>query len=185
MEFIKHDIEGLVLIKPDVLRDDRGYFFESYNLEKFIPAGLDMAFVQDNESRSKKGVVRGLHFQAPPFEQGKLVRVMQGSIRDVAVDIRKGSQTYGKWASVVLSGENKWMYWIPPGFAHGFSTLEDDTIVFYKCTKVFNRESERGISWNDPDLDIDWGIRDPVVSERDSRAGRFRDIESPFEQVNR
>lgn len=180
MEIIKTELEGLLIIKPDVFEDERGYFFESYNREKFKNAGIDLNFVQDNESKSKKGVVRGLHLQAPPFEQGKLVRVMRGSVLDVAVDIRKNSPTFGKWASIRLSGNNKWMYWIPPGFAHGFATLEDETIFFYKCTNVYNKESERYFLWNDPDVNIEWGINDPVVSERDRMAPRFSDFVSPF-----
>ncbi len=180
MEFLNTDISGLLIIKPDIFRDDRGYFFESYNQDKFDGSGVDVTFVQDNESRSKKGVVRGLHFQVPPFEQGKLVRVVKGAILDVAVDIRRASATYGKWSSVVLSGDNKWMYWIPPGFAHGFVTMEDDTVVFYKCTNVYNNEAERSIIWNDPVLKIDWGINDPVVSDRDSRAPFFSTLKTPF-----
>ena len=132
MEIIKTPLAGLLIIKPDVFEDERGYFFESFNHEKFLTVGLDLKFMQDNESKSRKGVLRGLHFQAPPFAQGKLVRVMRGSVLDVAVDIRRDSPTYGKWESIVLSGQNKWMYWIPEGFAHGFATLEDDTIFFYK-----------------------------------------------------
>jgi dTDP-4-dehydrorhamnose 3,5-epimerase len=170
----------LLIIKPDVFEDERGYFFESYNREKFRDAGIDMKFVQDNESKSKKSVIRGLHFQAPPFEQGKLVRVMRGSVLDVAVDIRKNSPTFGKWASIELSGQNKWMYWIPPGFAHGFATLEDETIFFYKCTNVYNKDAERCFFWNDPDININWGIYNPVVSKRDAEAPRFRDFVSPF-----
>jgi len=180
MEIIKTELEGLLIIKPDVFEDERGYFFESYNREKFRDAGIDLKFVQDNESKSRKGVVRGLHLQAPPFEQGKLVRVMRGSALDVAVDIRKNSPTYGKWASIELSGQNKWMYWIPPGFAHGFATLEDETIFFYKCTNVYNKDAERCFFWNDPDINIDWGISNPVVSKRDTEAPRFRDFVSPF-----
>jgi dTDP-4-dehydrorhamnose 3,5-epimerase len=180
MEIIKTELEGLLIIKPDVFEDERGYFFESYNQEKFLKAGIDLKFVQDNESKSKKGVVRGLHLQSPPFEQGKLVRVMRGSVLDVAVDIRKKSPTYGKWASIELSGKNKWMYWIPPGFAHGFATLENETIFFYKCTNVYNKDAERYFLWNDPDINIDWGIRNPVVSERDRMAPRFREFVSPF-----
>jgi dTDP-4-dehydrorhamnose 3,5-epimerase len=180
MEIIKTELEGLLIIKPEVYEDERGYFFESYNSEKFRQAGIDLTFVQDNESKSRKGVVRGLHLQAPPFEQGKLVRVMRGSVLDVAVDIRKNSPTYGKHASIELSGKNKWMYWIPPGFAHGFATLEDETIFFYKCTNVYNKDAERCFLWNDPDINIDWGISDPVVSQRDSMAPRFRDFISPF-----
>ena len=173
-------MEGLLIIKPQVFEDDRGYFFESFNQEKFLKAGLDLKFIQDNESKSKKGVLRGLHFQAPPFAQGKLVRVIRGSVLDVAVDIRRGSPTYGKWESVVLTGTNKWMYWVPAGFAHGFVTLEDDTVFFYKCTNVYNKASEGSVLWNDPDLNIDWGISDPVISEKDKVAPRFRDFVSPF-----
>jgi dTDP-4-dehydrorhamnose 3,5-epimerase len=180
MEVIKTSLEGLLIIKPAVFADDRGYFFESYNEEKFKAAGLAVNFLQDNESKSKKGVLRGLHFQAPPFGQGKLVRVMRGAVLDVAVDIRKNSPTYGKWDSIVLSGENKWMFWIPAGFAHGFVTLEDDTVFFYKCTNVYNKSSEGSIIWNDTDLGIDWGIRDPLISEKDSLSPRFNDFVSPY-----
>jgi dTDP-4-dehydrorhamnose 3,5-epimerase len=180
MEIIKTPLEGLLIIKPDVFEDDRGYFFESFNHEKFLQAGLDLKFIQDNESRSKEGVLRGLHFQAPPFAQGKLVRVMRGSVRDVAIDIRKESPTYGKWESIILSGQNKWMYWIPPGFAHGFVTLEDDTIFFYKCTNVYSKVSEGSILWNDPDLNISWGIKDPVISDKDRISPRFSEMTSPF-----
>jgi dTDP-4-dehydrorhamnose 3,5-epimerase len=180
MEIIKTPLEGLLIIKPDVFEDDRGYFFESFNHEKFLQAGLDLKFIQDNESRSKEGVLRGLHFQAPPVAQGKLVRVMRGSVCDVAVDIRKESPTYGKWESIILSGQNKWMYWIPPGFAHGFVTLEDDTIFFYKCTNVYSKVSEGSILWNDPDLNISWGIKDPVISDKDRISPRFSEMTSPF-----
>ena len=129
---------------------------------------------------SKKGVLRGLHFQAPPFGQGKLVRVIRGAVLDVAVDIRRDSPTYGKWESVVLTGQNKWMYWIPEGFAHGFITLEDDTIFFYKCTNVYNKASEGSIHWNDPGLNIDWGGTDPLISAKDVAAPRFNEMVSPF-----
>ena len=128
MEIIKTSIEGLLVIRPDVFRDDRGYFYESYNKERFAKEGLTMSFVQDNESKSSKGVLRGLHFQKPPYAQGKLVRVVKGAVMDVAVDLRKNSPTYGKWESILLTEENKEMFWIPEGFAHGFVTLEDDTI---------------------------------------------------------
>jgi len=180
MEIIKTPLEGLLIIKPDVFEDERGYFFESFNHGKFLNLGLDLTFLQDNESKSKKGVLRGLHFQAPPFAQGKLVRVMRGSVLDVAVDIRKNSPTYGRWESIVLSGQNKWMYWIPAGFAHGFATLEDDTIFFYKCTNIYNKESEGSILWNDPDLNISWGIENPVISGKDKISPRFKDFTSPF-----
>lgn len=180
MEIIKTPLDGLLIIKPDVFEDERGYFFESFNYEKLRNLGLELHFFQDNESKSKKKVLRGLHFQRPPFAQGKLVRVMRGSVLDVAVDIRKGSPTYGKWESIVLSGQNKLMYWIPAGFAHGFATLEDDTIFFYKCTQVFNKESEGSIRWNDPDLNIDWGIDQPVISEKDKISPLFSSLVSPF-----
>jgi dTDP-4-dehydrorhamnose 3,5-epimerase len=180
MEIIKTPLEGLLIVKPDVFEDERGYFFESYNYDKFLGIGLNLKFMQDNESKSKKGVLRGLHFQAPPFAQGKLVRVMRGSVLDVAVDIRRDSPTYGKWESIVLSGQNKWMYWIPAGFAHGFVTLEDDTIFFYKCTNVYNKASEGSVRWNDPVLNINWGLSDPIISDKDKVAPGFTDFHSPF-----
>ena len=176
MELIHTSIKGLVLIQPDVFPDERGYFFESYQEEKFRALGIHATFVQDNESMSQKGVLRGLHFQRPPFAQGKLVRVVTGSVLDVAVDIRKGSPTYGQWVKAELSAANKLMMWIPEGFAHGFLVLEDNTIFQYKCTNYYNRESEGGIIWNDPDLAIDWGIKDPVVSEKDMQGVRFGNL---------
>lgn len=180
MEVIQTPLEGLLIIKPQVFEDERGYFFESFNHDRFVQAGLDLRFVQDNESKSRKGVLRGLHFQAPPFDQGKLVRVMRGSVLDVAVDIRKNSPTYGKWESIVLSGTNKWMYWIPSGFAHGFVTLEDETIFFYKCTNVYNKASEGSILWSDPDLNIRWNVENPIISGKDMVSPAFRDFSSPF-----
>lgn len=180
MEIIKTKISGLLIIKPDVFEDDRGYFFESYNKDKFEAAEIDLSFVQDNESKSQKGVLRGLHFQNPPYAQDKLVRVMRGRVLDVAVDIRIGSPTYGQWDSIELSGDNKMMYWIPAGMAHGFVTLEDDTVFFYKCTNTYNKESEGSIRWNDPDLDINWDISDPILSEKDITAPLFKDFESKF-----
>lgn len=180
MEIIKTSIPDVLIIKPQVFEDSRGYFFESYNKEKFLQHGLDQNFVQDNESKSVKNVVRGLHFQAPPFAQGKLVRVMKGAVLDVAVDIRKNSPYYGRWTSVVLTEENKWMYWVPPGFAHGFATLQDNTVFFYKCTNVYNKASEGSIRWNDPDLGIDWKLENPVLSEKDQSSPLFRNFESPF-----
>ncbi|RLD44910.1 MAG: dTDP-4-dehydrorhamnose 3,5-epimerase [Bacteroidetes bacterium] len=180
MEIVKTSIPDLLIVKPTVFEDHRGYFFESYNKEVFLQNGIDQVFVQDNESMSGKGVLRGLHFQNPPFAQGKLVRVMQGSVLDVAVDLRKNSPTYGHWASVVLSQENKWMYWVPPGFAHGFVTLEARTVFFYKCTNVYNKASEGAIAWNDPDLNIDWKIKDPVLAEKDKHAPFFKEFESAF-----
>jgi len=180
MNITQSELSGLLIIDPKVFGDERGYFFESFNAEVFKAADLEIDFVQDNESRSARGVLRGLHFQEPPFEQGKLVRVARGAVIDISVDIRKDSPSYGKWAAFELSEQNKRMLWIPPGFAHGFVTLEDDTIFIYKCTKVYNRESENSIRWNDPDLNIDWGIENPIISDKDNVSPLFRDLMSPF-----
>ncbi|MCK4570025.1 MAG: dTDP-4-dehydrorhamnose 3,5-epimerase [Bacteroidales bacterium] len=180
MNILKTELSGLLIIDPKVFGDDRGYFFESFNAEVFASAGLAANFVQDNESRSVKGVLRGLHFQEPPYEQGKLIRVARGAVMDVSVDIRKDSPTYGKWAAFELSDLNKRMLWIPPGFAHGFVSLEDDTIFIYKCTNVYNSDSENSIRWNDPKLNIDWGIQNPIISDKDSKAPLFMELESPF-----
>ena len=169
-------MEGLLIIRPRVFEDERGYFFESFRLDRMREFGVKQDFVQDNESKSQKGVLRGLHFQNPPFEQGKLVRVVKGAVLDVAVDIRRDSQTYGEWLSQELTEENKTMLWIPPGFAHGFLTLKDDTIFQYKCTNYYNKESEGSIRWNDPDLKIDWGFENPVVSEKDNAAPFFSEL---------
>jgi dTDP-4-dehydrorhamnose 3,5-epimerase len=174
------NISGLRIIEPRVFEDDRGYFFESYSKQAFLNAGLDLDFVQDNQSLSQKGVLRGLHFQNPPFAQGKLVRVIQGSVLDVAVDIRANSPTYGQHVSVLLSGKNKTIFWIPPGFAHGFVTLEDNTIFSYKCTGLYNKASEGALRWDDPDLNIDWGIDHPLVSEKDQEADFFKGFNSQF-----
>lgn len=180
MEIVKTKIPDLYIIKPTVFTDKRGYFFESYNKQAFLRNGIDQNFVQDNESKSAKGVLRGLHFQKPPFAQGKLVRVMHGSVLDVAVDLRSSSPTYGQWASVELNHDNKWMYWIPPGFAHGFVTLEDATVFFYKCTNVYNKESEGSILWNDNDLNIDWKVDNPILSAKDEESQLFKNFISPF-----
>lgn len=180
MNILKTVLSGLLIIDPKVFEDERGYFFESYNTDLFRSCGIDADFAQDNESRSAKGVLRGLHFQEPPFEQGKLIRVARGTVIDVSVDIRKDSPTYGKWAAFELSELNKRMLWIPPGFAHGFVSLEDDTIFIYKCTNVYDRDSENSIRWNDPELNIDWGIENPIISDKDSKAPLFMELESPF-----
>ena len=179
-EIVKTKISDLYIIKPQVFEDARGYFFESYNKQEFIRLGIDKNFVQDNESRSQKGVIRGLHYQKPPYGQGKLVRVMRGAVLDVAVDIRESSPTYGEWVAVELTQDNKWMYWIPPGFAHGFAALEDNTVFFYKCTSVYHPESEGSIRWNDPNLNIDWGIDNPIISKRDENTTLFKDFITPF-----
>lgn len=180
MEIIKTKIEGLLIIKPRVFIDERGYFYESYNKDIFAKLGLDADFVQDNESKSQKNVLRGLHFQNPPFAQGKLVRVIKGSVLDVAVDIRTASPTYGQWEAVELTEENKVMYWIPPGFVHGFLTLADDTIFSYKCTNVYNKQSEGSLQWNDPDIDIRWKIENPILSDKDKVAPDFKSFVSKF-----
>lgn len=180
MTITETSLPGVLIIDPNVFGDERGYFFESFNQHVFEAAGLETQFRQDNESRSAKGVLRGLHFQHPPFEQGKLVRVARGGVIDISVDIRKDSDTYGKWEAFEISEQNKRMLWIPPGFAHGFVSLEDDTIFIYKCTNVYNKESEKSILWNDPDLGIDWGLDKPLVSDKDLQASSFKDLKSPF-----
>ncbi|MEI8202580.1 MAG: dTDP-4-dehydrorhamnose 3,5-epimerase [Bacteroidota bacterium] len=167
MKLIGTPLAGLFIIQPDVFKDSRGLFFESFSLPKFKDFGIDCDFVQDNQSNSQKGVLRGLHFQKPPYAQAKLVRVANGSVLDVAVDIRSDSPTFGKWYSCVLSHENNLMLFIPEGFAHGMFTLEDNTIFLYKCSNVYNKSSEGGIIWNDPDLNINWGIADPMLSDKD------------------
>jgi dTDP-4-dehydrorhamnose 3,5-epimerase len=175
-------IEGLLIIEPRVFPDDRGYFYESYNKQKYAAAGIDAEFVQDNQSVSQKGTLRGLHGQSEPFAQGKLVRVLQGRALDVAVDIRKNSPTYGQHTSVELSGENHVQLWIPPGFLHGFVTLEDNTIFTYKVTNYYNKQSEIGVLWNDPTLAIGWGIADidVLLSAKDEILPTFKEFVSPF-----
>lgn len=180
MEIIQTPIDGLLVIQPRIFKDDRGHFFESWSKESFKNIGLDLDFVQDNQSLSQKGVLRGLHFQNPPFAQGKLVRVIKGSVLDVAVDIRKDSPTYGEHFSIELSEENKTVFWIPTGFAHGFVALKDDTIFTYKCTGVYNKESEGALIWNDEDLNIDWRVVNPLVSDKDIQAGNFNDFTTQF-----
>lgn len=180
MIFEETYIKGLIIIKPTVFEDNRGFFFESYNKTNYSKLGLDAEFVQDNLSKSQRGVVRGLHFQSPPTAQGKLVQVIKGSVLDVAVDIRKDSNTYGKYFSIILSEQNKTQFYIPEGFAHGFATLEDDTIFSYKCTDVYNKDSEGSIIWNDKDLNIDWKIKDPIISDKDKIATSFQNLKSPF-----
>ena len=180
MEIVKTPIEGLLVIKPKIFTDDRGYFFESWSKVAFEKEGLHLNFVQNNQSLSAKDVLRGLHFQNPPFAQGKLVSVIKGAVLDVVVDIRKNSATFGKHFSLVLNGENKTSFWIPPGFAHGFITLEEDTIFSYKCTEVYNKQSEGSIIWNDKYLNIDWGIENPNVSEKDAISNTFAQLQSKF-----
>lgn len=180
MEVVETGIEGLLLLKPKVFSDARGYFFESFNDNLFKNAGLNLNFVQDNQSLSQKGVLRGLHFQNPPHAQGKLVRVITGAVYDVAVDIRKNSPTYGKWYGVELNETNKWMIYIPEGFAHGFSTLQDNTIFSYKCTNFYNKASEGCVLWNDKGLNINWGLDSPLLSEKDLNGTPFSEFKSEF-----
>ncbi len=173
-------MDGPLIIQPKVFADSRGYFFESYSDKLFADLGIPYQFVQDNQSLSQKGTVRGLHFQANPHAQGKLVRVVQGAVLDVAVDIRVGSPTYGKHFDIELTGENKTMFWVPPGFAHGFSVLEDNTIFLYKCTNLYNKPSEGGLLWNDAELNINWGVDNPIVSEKDLLLPTLQNLQSPF-----
>tara|TARA_R110002072_G_scaffold83655_4_gene189755 strand:+ start:4453 stop:4995 length:543 start_codon:yes stop_codon:yes gene_type:complete len=180
MKIEKTKIDGLLIIHPAVFEDERGYFFESYHKKKLIEAGLDKTFVQDNLSKSMKNVLRGLHFQNPPFSQGKLVQVIKGTVLDIAVDIRKNSPTYGQHVAIELSEHNKTLFYLPPGFAHGFLTLEDETIFSYKCTQYYNKESEGSIRWNDSDLGINWGINDAIISEKDNLAPSFASLNSLF-----
>jgi dTDP-4-dehydrorhamnose 3,5-epimerase len=182
MKITETNIKGLLIIEPKVFKDGRGYFYESYNKIKFAEAGIAVDFVQDNQSFSHKGAVRGLHAQADPFAQGKLVRVINGSVLDVAVDIRKGSPTYGKCVSVELSGDNKLQLWIPAGCLHGFATLEDNTIFTYKVDNYYDKASELGVIWNDPTLNINWGIAhdEVLLSPKDELLPAFNSFESPF-----
>lgn len=166
-----NEIEGLYVIEPTVFEDERGYFFESYNQKDFHDAGLNMTFVQDNQSMSKKGVLRGLHFQKE-FPQGKLIRVIKGAVFDVAVDIRPGSPTYGKWFGDILSAENKKQFYISEGFAHGFMVLSEEAEFSYKCTDFYHPNDEGGILWNDPDIGIEWpklDINELILSEKDKK----------------
>ncbi len=180
MDITKIFMDGPLVIQPKVFTDSRGYFFESYSDKLLADLGLDNRFVQDNQSLSQKGTVRGLHFQANPFAQGKLVRVVQGAVMDVAVDIRKGSPTYGRHFDILLTGENKTMFWVPPGFAHGFAVLEDNTIFLYKCTNLYNKASEGGLLWNDTQLNINWGVDNAIVSEKDQLLPTLANFETPF-----
>ena len=182
MVLTKSNIEGLYIIEPLVFEDARGLFFETFNEQKFIKEiGLEIKFVQDNESISKKNVLRGLHYQTPPFAQGKLVRVVCGRALDIALDIRRNSPTYGQFEMIELSSENKKQFWIPPGFAHGFVALEENTIFNYKCTNYYSPVSERTIQWNDANLNIDWNISEPIISEKDQKGLDFATFVTEFE----
>lgn len=183
MNIITTPIEGLLIIEPRIFNDDRGYFYESYNRKAFQQAtGLDIHFVQDNQARSTKNVLRGLHFQNPPTAQTKLIRALQGTIWDVVVDIRHGSPTFGQWFGVELSAENKRQFLIPKGFAHGYSVLSETAEVFYKCDDFYSKADEGGVRYNDPTLNIDWKIdlRDAIVSEKDLQQPLLKDMTSGF-----
>jgi dTDP-4-dehydrorhamnose 3,5-epimerase len=175
--FTKTPIEGLYIIEPKVFGDHRGYFMETYNYEDFKNAGLDMIFVQDNQSKSKKGVLRGMHFQTK-HSQGKLVRVIKGEVFDVAIDLRKGSETYGQWYGVLLTEENRKQFYVPTGFAHGFLVTSEEAEFVYKCTDFYHPEFEGGIAWNDPDINIQWpmdGIEEIMLSEKDKKAATLKE----------
>jgi dTDP-4-dehydrorhamnose 3,5-epimerase len=182
MKFTKTNIEGLVIIEPRVFGDERGYFLETYNEKEFEESIGKISFVQDNESKSSKGVLRGLHFQKPPFDQAKLVRCIEGRVMDVAVDIRKGSPTYGKHLAIELTGENKRQLFVPRGFAHGFSVLSDTAVFAYKVDNTYAPEFDAGIRWNDKQLNIQWGMEDSevMISAKDTELPFFTEFESPF-----
>ncbi|MFD2513052.1 dTDP-4-dehydrorhamnose 3,5-epimerase [Pontibacter locisalis] len=173
-------IKGLIEFMPRVFRDDRGYFLETYSEKWFAPFGIQPNFVQDNQSVSTKGVLRGLHFQKPPHAQGKLVRVSTGKALDVAVDLRKDSPTFGQHIACVLDAEKQNLFYIPEGFAHGFVALEDNTTFLYKCTDFYEPSAEGGILWNDPSLGIDWGVDEPLVSPKDEVLPVLKHFDSPF-----
>lgn len=183
MEVIKTDIEGVVILQPRIFKDERGYFFESYNKREFDEKVGVVNFVQDNESKSSRGVMRGLHFQIPPHTQAKLVRCVKGRVLDVAVDIRKGSPTYGQHVAVELAEDNHLQFFIPRGFAHGFAVLSDEAVFQYKCDNLYAPQADGGISIEDPSLGIDWkiSIEDAILSEKDKKHPLLKDFDSPFE----
>jgi dTDP-4-dehydrorhamnose 3,5-epimerase len=183
MPFLDTNISGLLVFEPKIFADSRGYFFESYNEKNFIERGIDIRFVQDNESSSGYGVVRGLHYQLAPYVQSKLIRVLEGSILDVVVDIRIASTTFGKSFSIELTGDNKKQLFIPPGFAHGFSVISEKAVVLYKCDNFYDKESERGIRFDDPQLNIDWKVPagKAIISDKDKLLPLFADSQSSFD----
>ena len=183
MDVIKTNIEGVFIIEPKVFGDARGYFFESFNAKEFADkTGLNITFVQDNESKSRYGVLRGLHFQLPPYTQSKLVRVVKGKVLDVVVDIRKGSPTYGKYEMCELTEDNHRQFFVPKGMAHGFAVLSEEAIFQYKCDDFYHPEAEGALAWNDPDIDISWPISEEhvLLSEKDKHHPGIKDFESPF-----
>ena len=180
-EFMDTNIPEVKVIIPKVFKDKRGFFIESFKKSDFVKNGIPFEFVQDNYSNSSKDVLRGLHYQLNPQSQGKLVRCIKGSLLDVVVDIRKGSPTYGKYVSVKLTGINFKMLWVPPGFAHGFLSLEDNTEMMYKCTEEYSPDYDSNIAWNDFEIGINWGINDPIISEKDKFAPSLKDAKNNFE----
>lgn len=180
MEIIKTNIDGLLIIKPNVFGDARGYFFETYSKNKYAEYGIEEDFVQDNMSKSLKGTIRGLHYQVGDKAQGKLCHVIKGKVLDVSVDIRFDSPTFGHYFSIELTGEDKTQMWIPPGFAHGFAVLSDEVLFVYKCTHYYSKPDERAILYNDPQLNIDWKVENPIVSEKDLNAKLFKEIQADF-----
>ena len=175
MKVIPTQLKGVLIVEPDVYEDARGFFLETWAQKRYAEAGLPQTYVQDNLSRSSRGILRGLHLQHP-FGQGKLVQVMRGEVFDVAVDVRVGSPTFGQWVGSELSGANHRQIYIPPGFAHGFCVLSDDALFSYKCTEAYHRETEVGIRWDDPDLGIDWPVEDPLLSDKDAKFPPLRDV---------
>ena len=178
--FKRLEIPEVVLIEPKVFEDERGFFMETYKMPDFVAAGIKANFVQDNHSRSARGILRGLHYQNPPFAQGKLVRAVRGEIFDVAVDIRKGSPTWGKWVGVILSEENKNILSVPETFAHGFCVLSEVAEVIYKTTNVYSAEAEAGIIWSDEDLNIDWPVKEPILSAKDGKWPTLKNADIRF-----
>jgi len=175
MKVKKTKLDGVLVLEPEIFADDRGFFLESFNKDKYAKVGINFDFVQDNHSRSSKGVLRGLHFQKTK-PQGKLVRVVRGEVYDVAVDIRSGSSTYGQWEAVILSEENKTQFWVPPGFAHGFLVLSETADFEYKCTDYYDPSDEGSLLWDDPDLNIPWPLDNPKLSEKDANAPLLHDL---------
>ncbi len=181
MEFIRSEIPDVILVEPKVFRDERGFFLETYHAEKYREGGIDVEFVQDNHSRSRRGTLRGLHSQIE-HPQGKLVRAIQGTIFDVAVDVRRGSPSFGRWVGYELSAENFRQLYIPVGFVHGFCVLSDTAEVEYKCTDIYCPEGELSVIWNDPEVAIEWPISDPVLSDKDAQNPRLAEIEERLPQ---
>ena len=178
--FKRLEIPAVILVEPEVFEDGRGFFMETYKMPDFTAVGIKSDFVQENHSRSSKGVLRGLHYQNPPFAQGKLVRVVRGAVFDVAADIRKGSPTWGKWLGIILSEENKNILYVPESFAHGFCVLSEIAEVIYKTTNVYSPESEAGIIWNDVDLNIGWPVKEPILSEKDKKLPALKNADIRF-----